>query len=153
MLTTMNNRDRDDSLILIESFVARMYDKDTARLIKENWQTLTLWHFGLVEHIRTQPQSNKSMMFQLELCVEPVEIPLFMDFANSFAKTPCSSLICNHLETARRQPVYFVELISLAYTVMPKTNAPVIDKCREELKKIPLSSWAQLIEKLHQPYI
>ncbi|TNV87400.1 hypothetical protein FGO68_gene1668 [Halteria grandinella] len=147
MLTTMNNRDRDDSLILFESFVARMYDKDTVRLVKENWQTLTLWHFDMVERIKTQPSSNKSKVFQLGLCVEPVEIPLFMDFANSFIKTPCSSLICNHSETVHSQPLQFEELMSLAYTLRLKTNAPVIDKCREELKKTPLSSWAELIEK------
>jgi hypothetical protein len=86
-------------------------------------------------------------MLQLGLCVEPVEIPLFMDFANSFAKIPCSSLICNHSETAHRQPLQFGELISLAYTLMLKTNGPVIDKCREELMKVPLSNWAEIIEE------
>jgi len=30
---------------------------------------------------------------------------------------------------------------------MLKANAPVIDKCREELMKIPLSNWPELIEK------
>lgn len=37
--------------------------------------------------------------------------------------------------------------MSLAYTLMLKTNAPVIEKCRVELMKIPLSSWAELLEK------
>ena len=45
MLTTMNKRDRDASLELFESFAGRIYDKDTAYLLKENWQTLTPWHF------------------------------------------------------------------------------------------------------------
>jgi hypothetical protein len=86
-------------------------------------------------------------MLQLGLCVEPVEIPLFMDFANSFAKTPCSSLICDHSKTVHMQPLQFGELMSLAYTLMLKTNAPVIDKCKEELMKIPLSNWAKIIEQ------
>lgn len=102
MLAAMKIRDRDDSLILFESFIARIYDKDTAHLIKENWLTLKPWHFDWVEHIKTHTTSNKSKMFQLGLCVEVVDISLFMDFANSFAKTPCSSLICNYSETTHR---------------------------------------------------
>ena len=147
MLTTMNKRGRDASLELFESFAGRIYDKDTAYLLKENWQALTPWHFELVEHLKTDASSNKGKMFRLGLCVEFVDIPLFVDFASSFAKTPCSSLICSHAETTHRQPLQFSELISLAYTLMLKTNAPVIDKCGEELMKIPLSGWAELIER------
>jgi hypothetical protein len=71
---------------------------------------------------------------------------LFIDFADSFAKTPCSSLIFNS-ETTHKQPLEFGELMSLAYTLMLKTNGPVISKCKEELTKLPLSNWAEIIEK------
>jgi hypothetical protein len=37
MLTTMSICDRNACLDLFESFSARIYDKDTAHLMKENW--------------------------------------------------------------------------------------------------------------------
>ena len=96
MLNATGFSDRVKSLELFESFVWRIYGKNTAKLLKENWQVLTPWHFKLMEYLKNQGLSNRDKIFQLGLHVKSVDIPLFVEFSDTFVSTPCSSLILNH---------------------------------------------------------
>ena len=96
MLKASDSFDRNKSLELFESFAGRIYDKDTAKLLKENWLVLAPWHFQLIEHLKNQGLNNKGKIFQLGLYVKSVEIALFVDFADTFTNTPCFSLLLSY---------------------------------------------------------
>jgi hypothetical protein len=46
-----------------------------------------------MEHLKNQGLSNRGKIFQLGLHVKSVDIPFFVEFADTFVSTPCSSLI------------------------------------------------------------
>ena len=96
-LNGISQNEREDSLGLLKSFVTRLHGKDVAQWLIYNWNHLEPWHFNLIEHLKIKPLINKTKVLLFSLCVTATEIPLFVDYTNSFGKTPCSSLIIDNL--------------------------------------------------------
>jgi hypothetical protein len=93
----MNCLERGNSLELFKFFAAKVYGKATASWLFNNWKYVEPWHFKLIEHLKKSFLIDKSKVLQLSLCVMTSDVSLFAEYANSFGKTPCSSLIFEYL--------------------------------------------------------
>jgi len=51
-LNGMGKSERDEALDLFKLFASKMYGKDIALWLINNWKYVEPWHFKLIEHLR-----------------------------------------------------------------------------------------------------
>lgn len=106
------------------------------------------WHFKLVEHMRSHFAEKNYEVLQLALVISPTDIYTFINYASEFLKMSCSFLVVGYLGTLRKQPkLIFEDFMVLTESLMLDCNIPIIEKCKEELMKTPLTDWTELIER------
>jgi len=54
----MNFNEREKTLELFKVFTTKVYGKDIALWLSNNWSLVEAWHFELIEHLRGRPVEN-----------------------------------------------------------------------------------------------
>lgn len=67
MLDALEHTEREKVLELFKVFVIRIYGKDTARWLYNNWKHAESWHFMLIEHLKTNNIDKKYEILQIAL--------------------------------------------------------------------------------------
>jgi hypothetical protein len=76
------------------------------------------------------------------------KVPIFVEYATYFAKTPASKVLIGYLSSYKKQPkLTFDEFTALCSALMLDANIPVVTKCNGELVNELLSDWTLILEK------
>ena len=134
MLDAIEYDEREKSLDLFKLFAVKIYGKDTAVWLFNNWKCVEPWQFKLIEYLRGRSVENSYKILQMTLILSATEITIFVNYAAEFTKTPCSSLVIGYLQAGgKHSKLQFEDFMALADALMLEKNASVIQKCKEEL--------------------
>ena len=74
------------------------------------------------------------------------DVPLFIEYTNSFSKCPCSLLVTDSLQVSKsQQKLTFDEFMPMADTLMMDRYAATIESCRGELMQTPIVGWVEFL--------
>jgi hypothetical protein len=146
-LNSMAKRDRGPVLDLFKAFGAKVYGKDIARWLFENWSSMEPWYFDLIEYLKRNSIQESYSILLLALVVQSNDIKTFVNYVLEFRKLRSASTLLEFAAREKPSKLQFVDFVGLTDVLMQDSNAFAIEKCKEELMGASLENWVGLIEK------
>jgi hypothetical protein len=143
----MKYDERDKALGIFKYFAATVYGDEPAMWLQENWEYIEPWHMKLIEALKNYPTKvNQNKVLQFSLCVTSTDLPLFIEYVNSFSKYPASALVTESLQASRgQQKLSFEVFLQLTDTIMMDKYQTTIERCRGELMQTPMVGWVEFL--------
>lgn len=145
-LTSVAKSEREPALDLFKAFGAKVYGKDIAKWLFENWADLEPWYFDLIEYLKRNSIQDSYSILLLALVVQASDIKTFVNYVLEFRKLRSASILLEFASRKKPAKLQFVDFIGLTDVLMQDNNAFAIEKCKEELMGASLENWVRLIE-------